>query len=210
MKNDAIIFDIDGTLWDACPASAKGWNEGLKKLGIEGEVTALQVKNVAGRPQKECIEIILPGLQKTYPYLFEILDVSENEAVKAKGGIIYDGVVEGIKKLAKSHKIFIVSNCTAWYLDLFLNFSGLKPVLSGCDCNGISNLSKGNMLARMKNKFSLKNPVYIGDTASDEEAAGSAEMEFIHVSYGFGKSKGEAKTFDSFSDLTDYFIAGNG
>ena len=35
MLPDAVIFDIDGTLWDASKTSADGWNTGLKMLGIE-------------------------------------------------------------------------------------------------------------------------------------------------------------------------------
>ncbi len=34
-RHDALIFDIDGTLWNASPASAKGWTRGLAKLGID-------------------------------------------------------------------------------------------------------------------------------------------------------------------------------
>jgi phosphoglycolate phosphatase len=30
---DSIIFDLDGTLWDAAEACAKAWNEALKQMG---------------------------------------------------------------------------------------------------------------------------------------------------------------------------------
>jgi phosphoglycolate phosphatase len=209
MKNDAIIFDIDGTLWDACPTSAKGWNKGLDKFGIKNKITSSQVRSVAGRPQEECMEILLPGLKETYLNLFEVLDECEKEAIESDGGIFYDGAVEGIKELAKSYKIFVVSNCTEWYLYSFFEFSGLKPILSGFNCNGLSNLPKWEMLIKIKNDFSLKNPVYVGDTASDEESARLSGMDFIHVSHGFGKPKGKTKTFDSFKKLVGYFIDGS-
>jgi phosphoglycolate phosphatase len=73
----------------------------------------------------------------------------------------------------------------------------------------MSGLPKNEMLARMKKDFSLQNSIYVGDTASDEEATQLSGMDFIYVSYGFGKPKGKVKTFDSFGDLTDYFIGGN-
>jgi phosphoglycolate phosphatase len=205
MKNDAIIFDIDGTLWNACAASANGWNTGLRKLGINREITAEHIKNVAGKPQRECVEIIFPDLLSKYPGLPEILDESEIVAVKANGGVFYDGAIEGIKKLSESYKIFIVSNCQDWYLRLVLDFSGLRSFVAGFDCNGMSGLPKNEMLAKMRNDFSLENPVYIGDTASDEEATRLAGMDFIYVSCGFGKPKGRPKTFDSFGGLVDYF-----
>jgi len=206
MENDAIIFDIDGTLWDARAATVAGWQEGLDKLKIQKKITAEQIKTKIGLTQKETLEIIFPGLMEEYPDLLEIIDDCEEESIKRNGGIFYDGALEGIRELANSYEIFLVSNCTDWYMDALLDFSGLKPVIGGFDCNGMSGLPKNEMLAKMRKDFSLQNPVYVGDTASDEEATRLAEMDFVHVSYGFGKPKGNPKTFDSFAGLVDYFM----
>ncbi|MFA6376809.1 MAG: HAD-IA family hydrolase [Candidatus Paceibacterota bacterium] len=205
MENDAIIFDIDGTLWNACAATAKGWNDGLEKLGIKKIIFPLQIENLAGKTQEEAVNILFPGLYGTYPNLVETLDICESDAIRTQGGMFYGGVIDGIKKLASHYKIFIVSNCTDWYVRVFLDFSKFEPVISGFDCNGMSGLPKNEMLARMRKDFSLENPVYVGDTASDEEATRSAGMDFVYVSYGFGKPKGNPKTFDSFADLVGYF-----
>jgi len=205
MNNDIIIFDVDGTLWNACPASAKGWNIGLAKLGIDKKVTSKQIESVAGNPYDKCVEILLPGLQKQYPNLLDTLNNCEIEVVKSDGGTFYDGVINGIKTLASSHKILLVSNCQDWYMKLFLEFSGLEPLLAGFDCHGMSDLPKHEMLLRIKSNHSLNNPVYVGDTEGDESAANLASMNFIHVSYGFGSPAKEAKNFDSFAALLDYF-----
>ena len=34
MKYDALIFDIDGTLWDSRELVAKGYNKQLRKEGL--------------------------------------------------------------------------------------------------------------------------------------------------------------------------------
>jgi phosphoglycolate phosphatase len=209
MENDAIIFDIDGTLWDACLATVAGWQGGLNKLEIQKRITVEQIKNKVGHTQKEILEIVFPGLMQRYPDLLKTINDYEAASIKRDGGIFYVGVIDGIRKLASYYKIFIVSNCADWYMDALLDFSGLRPFVAGFDCNGLSNLPKGEMLLKMKNDFSLKNPVYVGDTASDEEAARLSEMDFIHVSYGFGKPKGKAKTFGSFERLVGYFIDGS-
>lgn len=106
MINDAIIFDVDGTLWNACPASAKGWNIGLAKLGIDKKITSEQIESVAGNPYEKCVEILLPELQTQYPNLLDTLNDCEIEVVKSDGGTFYDGVIDGVKTLASSHKIF--------------------------------------------------------------------------------------------------------
>jgi phosphoglycolate phosphatase len=202
--HDALIFDIDGTLWNACAASAKGWNNALVKLGIEQSVTAKQIESVAGLPFEDCIETLLPGLMNAHPHLLAALNEGELEVVEIEGGIFYEGVLDGIKLLSESHQIFLVSNCQDWYLKLFLELSGLEPLLAGYDCNGLSGLPKHDMLTNMISKYDLKNPVYIGDTASDEAACKQANLDFIHVSYGFGTTVNKCLSFDSFAAFVGY------
>ena len=204
MHHDAVIFDIDGTLWNACRASAAGWNAGLAKLGIDGKVGPEQIRSVAGKPYEECVDILLPGLKVKYPALLPTLNDCETEAVQSSGGEFFDGVIDGIQALAGESKVFLVSNCQEWYLNLFLGFSGLKPALAGFDCHGLSSLPKNEMLSRIKSHHSLHHPVYVGDTAGDEAAAKSAGIEFVHVAWGFGDSEGAAKTVGSFTELLDY------
>ena len=33
-KHDAIVFDLDGTLWDTCQACAVAWNRVVARHGI--------------------------------------------------------------------------------------------------------------------------------------------------------------------------------
>ena len=209
-RYDAIIFDIDGTLWNASPASAKGWNLGLAKLGIDREISVAEIEMVAGTPYEQCVDILLPGLKEKYSELLDTIESFEIEVMKSEGGAFFDGVIEGVTQLVNDYKIFIVSNCQDWYLGLFLGFTGLKPMLTGFDCNGMSGLPKNEMLSRMKERYSLKSPVYIGDTAGDETAARLANMAFIYVSWGFGEPKEDPKTVDSFFELVDYLKRANG
>jgi len=62
------------------------------------------------------------------------------------------------------------------------------------------------MLTNIKKEYSLVNPVYIGDTAGDQEAATLANVEFIHAAYGFGKIDGKTKSFNSFPAIVEYFM----
>lgn len=206
MKNDAIIFDLDGTLWNACLVTAMGWSAGLSKLGIDKRVSSEDIRCVSGSTIEAAVDKLFPGLRLKYPKLINVLSEHEIAAFQSHSGIFYKGVVEGFKELSFSYKIFLVSNCPEWYMRIFIDYSKLDKAITKFDCNGMSGLPKDKMLARLKNEHSLKNPVYVGDTAGDEEAADLAKMEFIHVSYGFGKSKGKVKSFDSFPALLKYFL----
>ncbi len=204
MRYDAAIFDIDGTLWDASRTSVVGWNRGLMSLGIDYKITVNGLRSVSGYPYETCVDILLPGLRSTCPDLIRTLNDHEMEAIEAEGGEFYEGALEGVRELSKVLRIFLVSNCQRWYLEAFLGFSGIEDVLAGFDCHGSSGLSKDGMISRIKNGNHLRNAVYVGDTPGDEAAATLAGVEFIHVSWGFGKLRSDAKSVSSFQELEDY------
>ena len=201
MVTDAGIFDIDGTLWNASSASARGWSLGLAQLGIRGRVTAGQIAMVAGRPYEKCVEALLPGMRVRHPGLLEVLSDCERASVERDGGTFYNGAFEAVSRLAREFDVFLVSNCQEWYLELFLGFSGLGPLLSGVDCHGRSGLPKSELLSQMKRTHSLAVPVYVGDTAGDEAAARIAGITHIHVSWSFGRPEGDPLIVDSFAAL---------
>ena len=146
----------------------------------------------------------MPGLKVKYPALIQTLNNCETEAVQSLGGEFFSDVIAGVRELSRDFKVFLVSNCQEWYLKLFLDFSGLKQVINGFDCHGLSGLPKNEMLLRIKRDYSLNNPVYVGDTVSDETAARLAGIEYVHVAWGFGEPGRETRTVRSFTELRDY------
>jgi len=112
--SDAVIFDIDGTLWNATSANAKGWNLGLEELGMHQRVTARQIESVSGNTYEECMDMLLPGERINHPELLYVFTTHETAMVAADGGVFYDGVISGITRLAQDHRIFLVSNCPEW------------------------------------------------------------------------------------------------
>ncbi len=156
---------------------------------------------MSGIPFELCVEALLPGLTTRHPELLDTLSGCEQAVVERDGGEFYEGAVETVTRLSHDFPVFLVSNCQEWYLRLFLDFSGLGPVLDGCDCHSRSGKPKSEMLADVKRSKSLSAPVYIGDTPADAAAAGAAGMSHIHVSWGFGQPNGEAMVVDSFAEL---------
>ena len=46
---DAVVFDLDGTLWDTCEACAQGWNNVIARHGMNfREITAADIRGVVG------------------------------------------------------------------------------------------------------------------------------------------------------------------
>jgi phosphoglycolate phosphatase len=215
MGYDALIFDLDGTLWDAAAASTYGWNLALEKLGLSVRVTVDGIRSVSGKPFRQCVATLVPelGLAGTapadgnaYEEALELLDDYERLGIETLGGILYEGVAEGLRELAKGLRLFIVSNCPDWYLEAFLRTSGLGTCFAGGDCHGASGLDKPGMLRALSEKYDVDRPAYVGDTQGDRDAAEAVGMDFVFVSYGFGETGEPSMSFASFGDLTARFL----
>lgn len=207
MIHDSIIFDLDGTLWDTLSSCTEGWNDGLKSLGIPKSITTDDLKKVIGNPWNICAEMLFPDLIKKHTNLFKTLDDYERKTITNKGSIFYDGMTDSIRILLNHYNLFIISNCQKWYLKEFLKQSQIEKYLQDYNCFGISQNPKSEMIKNMVQKHSLLKPVYIGDTAGDQKATELADIDFIHAAWGYGKAEKECLSFDSFTELTDYFLS---
>jgi phosphoglycolate phosphatase len=204
---DALIFDLDGTLWDAAHPTAKGWNDALEELGAQTRVTVEGIRSVAGTPFVGCVEILVPELCPPADATLRTIDIREEEALKESGGTLYAGVEAGLDRLASAYPLYLVSNCQDWYLDLFFEKSGLGDRFTGADCNGRSGLPKADMLARLAQQEGLSRPVYVGDTQGDRDSALQAGMAFAFARYGFGSISSGALGFDSFAGLVEHYLS---
>jgi phosphoglycolate phosphatase len=203
---DALIFDLDGTLWDAAEPTTRGWNAALERLGAQTRVTVEGIRSVAGTPFVGCVEILVPELCPPTEATLQTLDIDERAALIEVGGTLFPGVAAGLGDLADVYPLYLVSNCQDWYLDLFMDKSGLAECFAGADCNGLSGLGKADMLLRLADTHGLENAVYVGDTQGDHDSTREAGMSFAFARYGFGSVSEPAPAFDSFGALVDYYL----
>lgn len=204
-RPDALVFDLDGTLWDAAAASAEGWNLALGEMGVEQRVDEAGVRSVSGTPFEQCVRVLLPGLCPPSEATVAALDSGERKMIEAGGGTLYPGVAEGLRRLSEAYRLFVVSNCPDWYLDLFLQMTGLRGCFTAWDCHGSSGLPKSEMLRNLLQKQGLQRAVYVGDTHGDRQAAEAAGLEFAFVRYGFGRTEAPALAFSDFGEVVEHF-----
>lgn len=201
MKYDAVVFDLDGTLWDATNTALIGWNNALQSLGFDKLLSISEIRSVTGKPTDECIRILLSNETKKNYNLIDKIKIHEKNIITEFGGEFYDDCCNLIKKLHTNYNLFIVSNCQKWYLDSFFNHSGCREYFLDFNCHGLSNKNKSVMLDLLKKKHKMKNPIYIGDAETDMIAAFEAGYDFIFAEYGFGNLIAPVKRINSLKDL---------
>jgi phosphoglycolate phosphatase len=205
MSYDAVIFDVDGTLWDAREPVAVGWNRALEQLyGQPGTLTGPELGQHFGIPTEEIIRIVLPRLPETeIPRYAKACFALSNQCCMETPGRFYPGVLETLPKLAKKLPLYIVSNCQQGYIECVIHGGKLEGLISGYLCWGDTLAPKAETIRQLMARHGLKHPVYVGDTQGDVEASLGAGIDVISVTYGLGQATTPQKTIDRFSQLLE-------
>ena len=99
-KPDSLIFDMDGTLWDAVDTYAGSWNVVFKKLRYQQDDGAANTcwKRLAGTATKLCW-LCSPNLTKTKrKEIYNDVNAIRLQLLPPENGsLLYDGVLDGLK-----------------------------------------------------------------------------------------------------------------
>ena len=204
MKYESLIFDIDGTLWDSRALVAEGYNiqlraEGLAHLCVDAE----RLKSLFGKVMTDIADAILESIpvSERYDLMARCMETENHYLEENECNIGYPNIKETMAELAKTHRLFIVSNSQCGYPELCISKMGLTPYIQGHLCFGDTGTSKGKTIRTLMEKYGIESCAYIGDTQGDYEATVEAGVPFIWAAYGFGTPEGYAAKVDSFAEL---------
>ena len=207
MKFDSLIFDMDGTLWDAVDSYVAVWNVTFEAMGYHPLVTRDELLRHMGEPLDEIVGSIASFLpSEKVGEFYDRLARNDSEMMPRLGGRLYPGVAEWFPRLAERYGIYMVSNCGPDGLRNFLSFTGLGPYVTDTLTNGETHLPKSGNIALVARRNNLKYPVYIGDTQGDCDEARRAGIPMIHVSYGFGECGDADYSFSSFESVARFLL----
>lgn len=212
MKNskiDSIIFDLDGTLWNSTPSVVIAWNSVLSQYPeITFRASEDNLKNLFGRTLPDIADMIMPQLEPEKRY--QIIDdccEEEHHVLRRAPGTLYPELEQTLSKLSSRYPLFIVSNCEAGYIELFLEVTGLSKYFKDFECPGNTGLVKGPNNKLIMERNHLSSPVYVGDTQGDKDSAVYAGIPFCHAAYGFGAVDSCDYKIDTSSDLIKLFLS---
>jgi len=199
---DSLIFDLDGTLWDAVDEIARSWSAVVQAAGLESKaIDRGRLTPLMGMLLPDIAAALFPELNAPErECLMESCCRMENRYLYEHGGKLYPGVRETLEALAGRVKLCIVSNCQDGYIQAFLHAHGLEELFTDYESAGRTGRDKAGNIRAVMERSALRSPAYVGDTAGDGEAARQAGIPFIFAAYGFGRAEGDWH-IDSFPQL---------
>jgi phosphoglycolate phosphatase len=183
---------------------AKGYNRHVCRIGLNHlQVTGQYLKGLFGRTMTEIADVIFAEIE--VPRRYEIMQacMDEEHVVLEEDpcAIAYPGVVETMERLAKNHRLFIVSNSQSGYPQLCIEKMGLQGLITDHLCFGDTGTPKGETIRRLMEKNGITNAAYVGDTQGDLDASEAAGIPFIFCAFGFGEPDHWYAKVDAFQDL---------
>lgn len=201
----AVIFDLDGTLWDSAVQVAAGWNDTFTECGVDKKTSTDELKSLMGRPMEAIIEALVPSMQKDKRLtLLERCCGREHDYLLEHGGILFDGLRETLNALRDAgYHLSIVSNCQDGYIETFLEYHKMYDFFDDYECPGRSGLLKAENIRLIIERNRIERAVYVGDTQGDLDACRKAGVPFIFARYGFGSVDDESNAVDSLWELPE-------
>ena len=179
----AIIFDLDGTLWETLDSYYESINEITKKYNLDKIDKELICKN-----KSVAAKMLFPNLDESTA--FKLLDETDELIIKNlnnSGAYIYPGLEETLFNLKHQYNLYIISNSSnKKYIESFLISTKLFKYFDDYVAASEILLSKGNAIIKLMDDYYIDKAIYIGDTKMDYEASLKAKIPFIQCLYGFG------------------------
>ncbi len=187
--NKAVIFDMDGTLWDATKQVTDSWNIVFEKHENASKISYNDMQGAMGLMMDDIIKRFLPNCSiDEQKVILKECEEFENEYLCSNCGKLYDGLKEALTSLKNNgYKLMIVTNAQDGYVQAFFASSGLENLFDDYEMYGRTLLPKDENIKLILNRNNIQEAVYVGDTIWDYNSANKAGLPFVHASYGFGE-----------------------
>ncbi len=195
----AIIFDLDGTLWDTSNETKKIWSEVAKQYNLKN--SNYKISDIMGMTREEIIEYLFKNDRELGRNFITECQKKENKYFATNGGHIYNNVPKVIYDLYNQFELYIVSNCQSGYIESFLQYYSLRKYFKDFECSGNTGEEKSKNIRRILHRNKISFAIYVGDTEKDYYAAKVNNLPFVWASYGFGTCEKYDESINDISEL---------
>jgi phosphoglycolate phosphatase len=207
-----IIFDMDGTIVPSLPPVYESIKRAFSKLGWPVNFTADEINQFFGvttaSTKGGLYEFITPpDSHLTIPEIREKVR-QEYEEVFREMGQTYPGVKETLTTLRKrGYKLAQYTNASKMYLNVIMSTLGMSKYFDYIECIQDNNLTKPELVKKIRDKFGGLTTAIVGDRVHDIEAAKETGALSIGALYGYGDDEPKRAdiTINKFDDLLEIF-----
>ena len=203
-KTRAVLFDLDGTLWDAAETIAPAWNGWCRAHGVARRFTPDDCRSYCGKTLPEIAAVVFPEAEPAWrEAVIEGCCEAECVPLAERGGRLYPGTEEVLRTLAQDYLLAVVSNCGLGYIEAFFTGNRTGGYFEDYENAGRTGLSKGENIRLVLERNGIEQAVYVGDTEGDRAAARQAGLPFLHAAYGFGAVSKADAVLQSITELPE-------
>ena len=197
----AVIFDMDGTLWDSVDEIVESWNKTCPEMHIRRE----QLIGLMGKTMDCFARELLPEYEMDQAMeIIHACERDENEYLRHVGATLYGDVRKVFERLrGMGYEIGIVSNCQAGYIEVFLEYYHLGDLVADIECYGNTQQQKDVNLKALIERNHYETYYYLGDTQGDYNACQKAGVPFLFAAYGFGRVDAKVPQVESLEQLPE-------
>ena len=197
----AVIFDMDGTLWDSVDEIVESWNKTCPEMHIRRE----QLIGLMGKTMDCFARELLPEYEMDQAMeIIQACERDENEYLSHVGATLYGDVRKVFECLrGMGYEIGIVSNCQAGYIEVFLEYYHLGDLVADIECYGNTQQQKDVNLKALIERNHYETYYYLGDTQGDYNACQKAGVPFLFAAYGFGRVDAKVPQVESLEQLPE-------
>lgn len=191
IKEDNLIFDLDGTLFDSAPEIL----DCLKEIFVINNIKVKSDLNnsIIGPPLKDTLQSLVKAedINKIERLISNFIKLYDSKyCYKTK---LYKNVRETLKILKSEKRLFLITNKRHAPTKIMLENKNIIHFFENYFCVDANDSKKKDKTILIANtiadlNINPKNTVYIGDTKGDFLASDNNDIKFIYARWGYGEN----------------------
>lgn len=215
-EGKAVLFDLDGTLFQTERVAVPAFHRTCERLEKEGmyqgpRPSDEEVTSVFGMTPSDIWDRLLPEASEQVRRTADGWWLQDELDCLAEGmGELYPGVAEGLEVLhGRGWRLFVASNGLGPYVRGVLRYFDLSPLFEGIYSAGEQKISrKEHLVAKLMAEHGVNSGWMVGDRSSDVRAGKANGLQVLGCRYtGFprfsdgNELNGADQIIHSFSEL---------